>query len=164
MEILDYIENNTNIIIMILVIIALITLLLQVINSFRIRKWKNKYYNFVKSNDDFNIEDVLNENIKNIEMLRELYYKQTLDINNIKQHVRISFQKHALLKYNAFQEMGGELSFVLVLLNQNNTGVLLNGVHSREGCYMYIKEVNEGKCDKTLSNEEKNTLQKAVKS
>lgn len=164
MEILNYIENNSNIMIMILTIIASITLLLQFINSYRIRKWKNKYYNFVKSNEDFNIEDVLKDNMNNIEKLRQLYHKQTIDIDEINKHVRVSFQKYALVKYNAFQEMGGELSFVLALLNQNDTGVLINGVHSREGCYMYIKEVNEGKCEKTLSTEEKNTLQKAIKS
>lgn len=163
MEMINYfIENNTNIIILILSITTIIMLLALLVNTFRIRKWKNKYYNFVRANEDFNIEDVLKDNMKKIEVLRELYAKQTLNIDELEKHVRISFEKYALHKYNAFEEMGGELSFVLALLNQNDTGILINGVHSREGCYMYIKEIIEGKCDKNLSNEEKNTLKKAM--
>ena len=50
----------------------------------------------------------------------------------------------SLEKYDAFHEMGGDLSFALTMLDENNTGWILNAMHSREGCYTYIKEVIKG--------------------
>ncbi len=54
------------------------------------------------------------------------------------------YQKVGIVKYDAFHEMGGDLSFALTMLDENNTGWILNAMHSREGCYTYIKEVIKG--------------------
>ncbi len=40
--------------------------------------------------------------------------------------------------------MGGKLSFSLALLSQTNDGFIINAMHSREGCYTYIKEIIDG--------------------
>lgn len=68
----------------------------------------------------------------------------------------LTYQKIGVVKYDAFKEMGGKLSFVLVLLNKENTGFLLNSVHSsREGCYTYLKEIIKGESFIELSEDEK---------
>ena len=54
-----------------------------------------------------------------------------------------------------FHEMGGELSFALTMLDENNNGWIFNAMHSREGCYTYIKEVVNGESYIELSSEEK---------
>ena len=74
----------------------------------------------------------------------------------------IESRKMAIIKYNAFPGMGGNLSFVLALLDKSNNGFLLNAMHSKEGCYTYIKEVAEGSVKVELSDEEKEALQEAV--
>ena len=58
--------------------------------------------------------------------------------------------------------MGGKLSFVLALLDKDNTGFLLNAIHSRENCFMYIKEIVNGESYVMLSSEEVEALKKAV--
>ena len=73
-----------------------------------------------------------------------------------------AFQKIGLVKYNAFREMGGELSFSMVLLDEKDNGFILNSVHSTEGCYSYTKEVKNGKCNITLGEEEKQALDMAM--
>lgn len=113
--------------------------------------------------EDFSIEDVLKSNIEDIDQLKNNQYKQRLDMEEIEKHVQLSIEKVSLIKYNAFEQMGGEVSFVLALINQKNTGLLINGIHSREGCYTYVKQVIQGKCDKTLSKEEKEALDQAMK-
>ena len=67
------------------------------------------------------------------------------------------------MKYDAFKQMGGKLSFSLALLNEINSGFIINSVHSSEGCYIYIKEIVAGLCDLDLSNEEKEALSQAMK-
>ena len=73
-----------------------------------------------------------------------------------------NFQKVGILKYNAFQEMGGKLSFALTLLDGNNTGYIINSMHSREGCYNYIKEIVKGESYVELSEEESESLERAI--
>ena len=58
--------------------------------------------------------------------------------------------------------MGGDLSFSMALLDEENNGFIMNSVHSTEGCYTYTKEVRDGRCDLELGNEEKIALEKAV--
>ena len=54
------------------------------------------------------------------------------------------------------------MSFVIALLDDHNSGLILNSVHSREGCYLYMKDVVEGKTEILLGNEEKEALEKAL--
>ena len=68
-----------------------------------------------------------------------------------------------LEKYDAFNQMGGQLSFALCLLDENDNGYLINSVHSTDGLnYSYAKEINAGVADVELSEEEKAALDKAL--
>ena len=73
-----------------------------------------------------------------------------------------AFQKVGIVKYDAFSQMGGQLSFSLALLDENDNGFILNSVHSTEGCYSYTKEIKNGLCDISLGEEEKQALDIAM--
>ncbi len=83
-------------------------------------------------------------------------------IKYLTRRLGVVFQKSALLKYNAHQKMGGELSFILVLLDENNTGVLINSVNVTEGSYVYSKVIENGKSKIELGPEEIQALEQAV--
>ena len=88
--------------------------------------------------------------------------KNENDIQTIYKNWKSTFQKGGLVKYDAFQEMGGKLSFSLALLNETNDGFIINAMHSREGCYTYIKEIIDGNSVITLADEEKEALDMAM--
>ena len=73
-----------------------------------------------------------------------------------------AFQKIGLVKYDAFTEMGGKLSFALALLDERNDGFIINSVHSSDGCYSYTKRVKDGDSQIALSNEEKVAVERAI--
>ena len=74
-----------------------------------------------------------------------------------------TYQKVGVVKYDAFKEVGGTLSFVLTLLTKENDGFIMNSMHSnKEGCYIYIKEVKSGEVFVTLSEEERQSLEQAM--
>ena len=98
--------------------------------------------------DNKKIKQVVNSNIQDI---RQLYNNMTK-----------TFQKIGLVKYDAYQQMGGKLSFSLALLDEYNNGFILNSVHSTAGCYTYTKEIVEGRCELELGNEERIALQSAI--
>ena len=77
--------------------------------------------------------------------------------------MEFSFNKVGIVKYDAFNQMGGKLSFCLALLNEKDNGFIMNSVHSSEGCYTYIKEIKAGICNIDLGNEEKQALSEAMK-
>ena len=68
-----------------------------------------------------------------------------------------------MVKYDAFKQMGGRLSFSLALLDENNNGFILNSVHSSDGCYSYTKEIKNGGCEISLGEEEEQALKIAMK-
>ena len=74
------------------------------------------------------------------------------------------YTKLGIVKYDAFNEMGGKLSFALAMLDNSNNGYIINAMHSREGCYTYIKEIIDGNSIIALSEEEKEALEMAMKS
>ena len=73
-------------------------------------------------------------------------------------------QKIGLVRYNAFKDTGSDLSFTLALLDNKNTGIVLNGIYSRETSNIYSKPVEKGTSTYTLSDEEKQAIQKAINS
>ena len=88
--------------------------------------------------------------------------KNRNSIKKINEEMLSNFQKVGILKYNAFQEMGGKLSFAITLLDGNNTGYIINSMHSREGCYNYLKEIVKGQSYVELSDEEAESLERAI--
>lgn len=88
--------------------------------------------------------------------------KNKKDIQMLYHKVEGTFQKVGIVKYDAFNQMGGQLSFSLALLDENDNGFILNSVHSTDGCYSYTKEIKKGLCDISLGDEEKKALDMAM--
>ena len=110
------------------------------------------------------LEDVLKERLDEIDDLVASNKANKKNIEDIFATLRFTFQKLGLVKYDAFNEMGGKLSFSLAMLNERNDGYIINAMHSREGCYTYIKEIIDGNSIIALSEEEKEALEMAMKS
>lgn len=104
------------------------------------------------------LEDILSVEKNNISKLKE----QKKEIEGLNNSNLSNFQKIGLVRFNPFEEMGGEHSFSLALLNGVNNGFIFTGLHTRERTRLYLKEVNKGKCKLSLSSEEKKALDKAV--
>jgi len=65
-------------------------------------------------------------------------------------------------KYDSTPDSGGQMSFSVALLNEENTGIMLTNIYMREGSFLYLREIVNGKCDIELSEEEKEVLKKTI--
>ena len=83
-------------------------------------------------------------------------------ISLVKEIQKMTLNKTAIVKYDAFKDVGGKLSFALAMLDKENSGFVLNAIHSREGCYTYVKEIVKGESYIVLGEEEKEALRQAV--
>lgn len=99
------------------------------------------------------------------ESLRQLRVKDQINkeaIRVLNKNQRASYQKVDIVRCNAFKDTGGKMSFALALLDCTNSGFILNTVHSREGCYPYIKTVGCSQTGVLLGAEEKDALERAL--
>lgn len=108
------------------------------------------------------LEETLEKRLNQIDSLVEANAANEKNIKKVVNNMKFTFQKVGLVKYDAFNEMGGKLSFSLALLNASNDGFVLNAVHSREGCYTYIKEIIDGNSIIVLAQEEQEALNMAM--
>ncbi|MCR5676330.1 MAG: DUF4446 family protein [Lachnospiraceae bacterium] len=100
----------------------------------------------------FEANDVLTETAHDVQRTLE---KQQVMLDRC-------FHRIGVIKYDAFNQMGGKLSFALALLNEENNGLILNSVHSPDGNYTYVKEVVDGRSELELGTEEQQALERAL--
>ena len=137
-----------------LLAVMLILIILYIICFLNMKKLKKSYLQFMSGKDMQSMEDILWKQFDRIEKRREL--------NDLQITVQNAYQKAGLVKYNAFREMSGQLSYTLALLDQNDNGVIITSMYSRDGCFSYAKEVIMGQSAINLSEEEKEALKKAI--
>lgn len=127
------------------------------------KRMQTKYQIFMRGKDGKSLEKGFLEQFKTVEKLERAVKQNTRDIDTIYKRMKTHYQKIGIVRYDAFQEMGGNLSFVLTMLDENNNGWVFNAMHSREGCYTYIKEIVKGESYMELGEEERESLKKAIK-
>lgn len=75
-----------------------------------------------------------------------------------------NFSKHSLIRFNPFEDSGGDQSFVIALLDGKNNGIIISSLHSRSGTRIYAKEiVGASALQHKLSKEEKEAVEKAAR-
>jgi hypothetical protein len=77
---------------------------------------------------------------------------------------RRSFQRVGLVRYNPFEETGGNQSFALAILDAQGDGIVLSSLHARAGTRVYAKTVAGGRSEAALSDEESRAVQSALSS
>lgn len=162
--ILEAIGIHADYVIIGLTILTLILLILYIVNVVQMNQLKKRYKIFMSGKNARNLEKTLIERLDQVDALMKENAENKKAIQNILSKMKFTFQKVGLVKYDAFHEMGGKLSFSLALLNEANDGFVLNAVHSREGCYTYVKDIIAGNSVILLSPEEKEALEIAKNS
>ena len=146
-------------------IINIIMIIIGLINIIYAIYTNNKYMKFMNQlGNGSNLDEMLRVYLNDvIEIKRDnaeikAYYTQ-LD-NNIDSCI----QKIGLVRYNAFKDVGSDLSFAIALLDRNDNGVVFNGLYGSESSNIFAKPIKEGTSKYQLSEEEKEALEIAAQS
>lgn len=165
MNLSEIISNYSDYIILGLAGVSLLLLVYVIIMSIKQGKLSKKYKKFMIGATGENLEGQIIARFADIDQLKADSKLMNEELLKVKENLMVTYQKVGVVKYDAFKEMGGKLSFVLALLDKNNNGILLNSVHSsREGCYTYLKEIIKGESFLELSEDEKKALNQALSS
>lgn len=156
-QILNYIEY------IIIGFIFLILILIIINLNLKLTKVEKKVVKFLNSNDEFSIESLLLQYFQKIEKVEQENFNIHQNIDEIQKKLKLCISKTSLVRYNPFEDTGGNFCYALALLNENNDGVILNNIFSREGCYNYAKPIINGVSENhKLSQEEKIALENAM--
>lgn len=146
----------------IIAVMFLVFLILHIKQNKKINRLMSRYEKFMKGKNAENLSAAIEENFQQMDKLERSYEKNEEMFHSTLHNITSTFHKLGIVKYDAFKEMGGNLSFALCLLDDSNTGFILNTMHGRDSSYTYIKEIIKGEAYATLGEEEKEALDKAM--
>ena len=142
--------------------LILILIIMVIVQAVKLSKLSKKYKKFMSGKNAKRKEKDIIGLYEDNRFIKASTEKNKSDIRFLYKKLASTFQKVGIVKYDAFNQMGGQLSFSLALLDENNSGFILNCVHSTEGCYSYTKEIRNGSCDISLGEEEREALDIAM--
>lgn len=142
--------------------VSLVAIVLCIVVLCKLRNMKRAYTKFMSGKDAESLEPLILKKFEEIDTLKTLSDKNSNHIKEILDRLQFVYQKVGIVKYDAFNEMGGKLSFSLAMLDDRKNGYIINSMHSREGCYTYIKEIVNGQSYIDLGEEEQQALNQAL--
>lgn len=124
-----------------------------------------KYKNFMeKLGNGKSLEEDLENYMYRVNKVEKQNAEIYNQIENIDNHLMKCIQKVGIIRYNAFRDVGSDLSFALALLDEDNNGIVLNGIYAREMSNIYAKPIENGESTYVVSEEEAQAIQKAMDS
>lgn len=130
---------------------------------FKYTKLNKRYKDFMqKLGNGKNLEEDLETYMYRVNKVEQQNNEITNQLETLDQELIKCMKKVGMVRYNAFQDVGSDLSFALALLNEKNDGIVLNGIYAREMSNIYAKPIENGKSKYTLSEEETQAIQKAM--
>lgn len=143
--------------------VLLITIFFLLLDYLKIRK---RYMEFMTGESGKSLEYTIYKRFREIDELKINQKDNDDQIAIIYNKVRRSYSKIGIYRYDAFNIenslSGGTMSFVLTLLNSANDGFMINTIHNRAGCHVYMKEIKNGTCELALAEEEIISLNMAL--
>lgn len=135
-------------------LVVLTVVVFWVLKYFRKLSKNTKQGNLIKV-----LDKVLSKQSKNKASINKVEKELAKLEEDTAEHV----QKIGLVRFNPFNEIGGDHSFSLALLDGKGTGIVFTSLHTRERTRIYLKPITKGKSELDLSKEENNALSRALK-
>ena len=161
-NILNSLGIDPGIIVIAMMGIMVFVLLYMVRVSMKLTRFMKKYRIFMRGKDAVSLEKAFSQKFLEVDKIVELNKIHANEIRRIKEIQSRMANKIGIVKYDAFPDVGGRLSFALAMLDESDSGFVLNAIHGRDGCYTYIKEIVKGESYVALGQEEKEALRQAV--
>ena len=162
-EIIEFLKTDTFLIIMAIAVIILFIAFIAIV--VKLSNVQRKYKTFLnKLGNGKDIYEDLDNYMYRVERVEKQNAEVITGLKILQQDLSKCIQKVGIVRYSAFKDTGSDLSFALALLDEDNNGVVLNGIYSREMSNIYAKPVEKGIATYTVSEEEKQAIDKAVNS
>ncbi len=157
-SILEFLKTDSFLIISFIINIVLVVI--TIINILMLTKTNKKYIKFMKQlGNGSNLDEMLKDYLRDVKEIKRDNSEIKAYYTKLDSDIASCIQKVGLVRYNAFRDVGSDLSFAIALLDGNDTGVVLNGLYGSDSSNIYAKPVKNGVSTYQLSEEEKYALE-----
>lgn len=154
---------KSDIFMLVLFIIVIVLAVLYITSVINLKKLRISYSKFMsKLGNGNNLEEMLQNYIKKVETVEARNEEIISYCKIIDDNIKRCSQKIGIVRYNAFKDVGSDLSFALAILDDYNNGVVLNGIYARDSSNIYAKPIENGVSKYVLSEEEKEAVNRAI--
>jgi hypothetical protein len=143
---------------LILSILALLGAIYCVWQIFSLNKMRKAFFAGERALDLENVIYGLKQELQSSQE-HQKFLESTL--TELRQQSTFAVQRVGLVRFNPFNDGGGNFSFSLALLDSHNTGIIITSMYGREQNRIYTKKIEDGKSDSPLNEEEKQAVEKA---
>lgn len=152
-----------NIFDVVILVINILIIIIYVLNSIKLTKLRKNYSDFMtKLGKGNNINEMLQSYVESVEEIKKENVEIEQYCRKLDEDAKLNLKKIGMVRYNAYKDTGSDLSFALAILNEHNTGIILNGIYGRDTSNIYAKPIVKGNSEYALSKEEKEALDKAI--
>jgi hypothetical protein len=152
---------NVGLVVVGLAIVALIAFLVAVLLLRRVRKLEARLGLLTRGEDGRSLENVLGAHLDRVLAVSRAVDDLGRRTSTIELSARSALQRVGIVRYNPFEETGGNQSFALALLDAEDHGIIISSLHARSGTRVYAKAVTGGRPAGALSDEEAEALRLA---
>lgn len=156
--------KSEQLLMMAVLVLALLTVVLlttTIVTFSKVSSLNKKYKTFMRGSRGLTLESTILNRFEELDIVKEEIAMLSEKLETVSENLITAYQKIGVIRYDAFKEMGGKLSFSLCLLDDENSGIILTSMHTKEGCYTYVKEIIKGEAFVILSTEERRALEEA---
>ncbi|NJD02660.1 MAG: DUF4446 family protein [Ruminiclostridium sp.] len=134
--------------------LIIILFIMNIFTRIRVKKLKVKYLKFMNGLSGVNIEKVLDDCINKVNFVIDKNKEMEYQMNTIERNMYYCIQKVGVVRYNAFDNVGSDLSYSIALLDNNDDGLVLSSLYARDSSSTYANPVTNSKSRYALSAEE----------
>lgn len=161
-EMIDSLGITPGMVAILLVVIIVILIIFLIKVSIDNHKLKKRMSAFMTGRNAKNLEETINELAERVNTYESGYKEVVEKYDTYRLGIRGSYKKMGVVRYDAFKGMKGKLSFALCILDDFDSGFMMNNMKSADGNYTYLKEIIHGKCSQPLGKEEQQALEDAM--
>lgn len=141
-------------------IINILLIIITITNIIMLTKTNTKYIQFMKKlGNGNNIDEMLRSYLRDVKEIKQDNAEIKAYYTKLDNDIASCIQKVGIVRYNAFRDVGSDLSFAIALLDRNDTGVVLNGLYGSDSSNIYAKPIKNGISRYQLSEEEKYAIE-----
>lgn len=161
-SLVKFIEAHDAALLLMSMLLILVLLILVICTMVRLSSMNSRYRAMMRGSTKDDLEGMLIQHVRKVEEVEAVNVRILEENELIRQFIRQALVRVASVRFRAFEDMGGDLSYAVALLDANNDGVIFSSIFAREDSRSYIKPIKNGSSEYPLSDEEKSVLQEAM--
>jgi len=117
---------------------------------------------FMRGGKGQSLEEAFRTVFEDNQHMKEQLQKDVKELCKVNEYLSTAYRKIGIVKYNAFPGMAGKISSAVAILNNEDSGIVINTMHGQDGCYTYVKEIMNGKSVNPLTKEDEEAMKIAL--